>query len=122
MKLRTLTISIGISRDHTNLPVEHDSFVTERAKWALGVRMQSGLCQSCLSVLDFFGKINQFFSTLKALTDHSSSTDLSSFPCFPCVGDSSNSNLTSAQKELLLWHWKLGINMYRVQMLMRERT
>ena len=45
------------------------------------------------------------------------------FPCcFPCVGDSANENLTSPQRELLLWHWTLGINMYRVQELMRERT
>jgi hypothetical protein len=122
MKLRTSTISIGISRDHTNLPVVHDSFVTEKAKRALGVRMRSGLCQSRLSVLDFFTDIDQFFLTLKTLTVHSSGTDQSSFQCFPCVGDSSNSNLSSAQKELLLWHWKLGINMYRVQTLMRERT
>jgi len=122
MKLRTSTISIGISRDHTNLPVVHDSFVTEKAKRALGVRMRSGLCQTRLSVLDFFTDIDQFFLTMKTLTVHSSGTDQSSFPCFPCVGDSSNSNLSSAQKELLLWHWKLGINMYRVQTLMRERT
>ncbi len=121
MKLRTSTISIGISRDHTNLPVVLDLFVTEKAKQALGVRMRSGLCQSRLSVLDFFGDIDQFFLTLKALADQSSG-DQSSFPCFPCVGDSLNSNLTSAQKELLLWHWKLGINMYWVQTLMRERT
>jgi hypothetical protein len=48
MKLCTSTISIGISRDHTNLPVVHDLFVTKKAKWALGVRMHSGLCHSCL--------------------------------------------------------------------------
>ena len=30
-----------------------------------------------------------------------------------------NRNLSSAQKELLLWHWKLGISMQRIQELMR---
>ena len=30
-----------------------------------------------------------------------------------------NANLSSAQKELLLWHWKLGISIQRVQELMR---
>ena len=28
--------------------------------------------------------------------------------------------MISPQRELLLWHWKLGINMYRVQELMLE--
>jgi len=37
----------------------------------------------------------------------------------PCVSDIANENLSSAQKELLLWHWKLGINMQRIQELMR---
>ena len=30
-----------------------------------------------------------------------------------------NANLLNAQKELLLWHWKLGISMQQVQKLMR---
>jgi hypothetical protein len=32
----------------------------------------------------------------------------------PNVGVQDNKNLSSAQKELLLWHWKLGISMQRV--------
>ena len=39
--------------------------------------------------------------------------------CCPCVGTTSNANLSGPQKELLLWHWKLGISMYRIQELMR---
>jgi len=37
----------------------------------------------------------------------------------PGVGVPDNHNLSSAQKELLLWHWKLGISMQRVQQLMQ---
>ena len=37
----------------------------------------------------------------------------------PCVSTDENQNLTRAQKELLLWHWKLGIGTSRVQELMR---
>ena len=33
-----------------------------------------------------------------------------------------NENLSMPQKELLLWHWKLGIGMQRVQSMMRKRT
>ncbi len=76
MKLRTSTIAIGISRDLTNLPVVFDSFVTEKAKWALGACMRSGLCQMRLSALDFFGNIDQSFPSLQTLAGQSS------FPCF----------------------------------------
>ncbi len=41
---------------------------------------------------------------------------------FPCVGGPENENLSMPQKELLLWHWKLGIGMQRVQSMMRKRT
>jgi hypothetical protein len=40
------------------------------------------------------------------------------YGCGNVSGDA-NQNLTGAQKELLLWHWKLGINMQRIQELMR---
>ena len=39
---------------------------------------------------------------------------------YPCMGDDSNANLTNPQRELLLWHWKLGMSMSRAQQLMVE--
>ena len=42
--------------------------------------------------------------------------------CCPCVGDDSNKNLTGPQRELLLWHWKLGISMVRIQAPMVEHN
>ena len=36
-----------------------------------------------------------------------------------CVGSVENENLTVAQRELLLWHWKLGIGMQWIQAMMR---
>jgi hypothetical protein len=39
----------------------------------------------------------------------------------PCIGASENENLSAPQKELLKWHLKLGISMYHVQEMMRER-
>lgn len=38
----------------------------------------------------------------------------------PSVGEDSNQNLAGPQKELLLWHWKLGISMKRIQAMMVE--
>ncbi len=37
---------------------------------------------------------------------------------FPSVADPSHVNLTPGQKELLLWHWRLGISISRIQELM----
>jgi hypothetical protein len=116
MKLRTSTISIPIKQGLTTLPVVHDSFVSEKAKRGLGPLMRSGLCQTHIPVLDFFGEIDKVVSSIFTQSEQTF------FPCFPCVGNSENKNLTSPQSELLLWHWKISINMYWVQELMRERT
>ncbi len=35
--------------------------------------------------------------------------------CGLCIGASENENLSTPQKELLKWHWKLGISMYCIQ-------
>ena len=41
--------------------------------------------------------------------------------CGACVGAAENENISAAQTELLKWHWKLGIGIYRIQEMMRER-
>ena len=41
--------------------------------------------------------------------------------CGPCVGASENQNFSNAQKELLLWHWKWGISMHRIQEIMKPK-
>jgi hypothetical protein len=98
------------------LPIVHDSFVSEKAKCGLAPLMQSGLCQTRLSDFDFFGDMDGFASPMVA------NAESNCFPCFPSIGHSDNSMLTNPQKELLLWHWKLGIGMQRIQELMRDRT
>jgi hypothetical protein len=116
MKLCTSSIHIDIIQDQANSPVVHDSFVSEKAKRGLAPLFWSGMCQTGLSVLDFFGEIESSVSSIV------SNAESNCFPCFLCVSDSANANLTSPQRELLLWHWKLGISMYQVQELMREQT
>ncbi len=56
MKLHTSTISITNKQGLTNLPVVHDSFVSEKAKHGLGPLMHSGLCQTRIPDLDFWGR------------------------------------------------------------------
>jgi hypothetical protein len=36
------------------------------------------------------------------------------------VGAAENENISLVQKELLKWHWKLGIGMYHIQEMLRE--
>ncbi len=116
MKLRTSSIHIDIIWDQANLPVVRDSFVSEKAELSLAPLFWSGMYRTNLSVLDFLGEIEHSISSIV------SNAESNCFPCFPCVHDSENANLTSPQRELLVWHWKLGICMYQDQELMRERT
>jgi hypothetical protein len=59
MKLHTSTISIMIKQGLTNLPVIHESFVSEKAKHGLGPFMHSGLCQMHILDLDFLGRLTK---------------------------------------------------------------
>ncbi len=55
-------------------------------------------------------------TSTKETLDHKLSTY--SKICYPFVGTTSNANLSGPQKELLSWHWKLGISTYWIQELM----
>ena len=35
--------------------------------------------------------------------------------CGSCVVAPENMDITGPQKDLLLWHWKLGVSMYHIQ-------
>ena len=120
MLLKTSTIEIRIVREEHNLPVVFDSFVSGKAKKALASNMRSGLCHTRLNALDFFhdndlGNLGR--SPRNSVLD---SEHFSNF-CGACVGAAENENISPAQKELLKWHWKLGIGMYCIQEMMRER-
>jgi len=41
--------------------------------------------------------------------------------CSACVGAAENENISAAQTEHLKWYWTLGIGIYRIQEMMRER-
>ncbi len=55
MKLRTSTISITIKQGLTNLPVVHDSFVSEKAKHGLGLLMRYDYVRRVLLFWIFWG-------------------------------------------------------------------
>jgi hypothetical protein len=110
---KPITITIPIDRDGTNLPVVRNSFVSEKVKRKHASKFRSALNATGLyAALDYFANMN--FST--------SSRMQCLFSSFSCVGVDGNENLTMAHRELLLWHWKLGIGMQRIQSMMRNLT
>ncbi len=99
-------ISIPIDRNTTHLPIMHNSFVSKRVKREHASKFWSALHETGLyAALDYFANVsvNQNLST--------SSRKQGPVSSFPCVGGLKNKNLLMPQKELLLWHWKLGIGM-----------
>ena len=65
MHLPLNIIHILVDLGSTNLPVLHNSVVTEHRKRAIGTQMQSSLDYSRLSKLDIFGEMN----TIQSLQD-----------------------------------------------------
>ena len=55
MMIGISTISITIKQGMTNFPVVGDSFIPKKANRGLGSLMRSGLCQTRMSVLDYWG-------------------------------------------------------------------
>ena len=117
MVLKSHNIAIPINRQEANLPIIYHSYMNSAQKKRRGTLFISGMEVIGLDYLGSFGSI---------VTDvYSSGTEgeviltgefenLSQF-CGPCVGSSENKNVTDTQKELLLWPWKLGISMQRIQ-------
>jgi hypothetical protein len=105
-------IEIPIDKNNSNLPIIYNVSCTALERKEIGVHFRSALkcSERCLG---FTGKwdveVDEFdweFGTYQQMI------------C-PCVGAEDNINLTRGQKELLLWHWRLGISLTRVQELMR---
>ena len=108
---RSITIPI---ENPSNLPCIYNSFVTDKVKREYASKMRSGLKVSRLfPALDFFGEMPLTMS--KSSKEHALNLVLK------CVGDVENENLTAPQRELLLWHWKIGIGMQRNQSMMQEQ-
>ena len=116
---KNAAIIIPIDRYSTNLPVVRNSFVPEKVKREHASKFRSALHATGLyDALDHFGNVSS--QLLRSSSKSSKQQGL--FSSFPCVGSLANENLSSAQRELLLWHWRLGIGMQRIQAMMRNRT
>ena len=111
-----ITIAIPIDKEVSNLPIVRNSFVPKKAKKKLAHKFKSALIATGLYAAPnyFSDNINQSLSTFFRMQGV--------FTSFPCAGGLVNENLTMAQKVLLLWHWRLGVGMQRIQTMMRKRT
>ena len=121
-------INIHIETCGTNLPVIHNSFVTEHQKRHIGPQMPSLLAHSRLGQLDLFGDVDSIRSFQALTTDKDKMNWKQLFDehyscfCGSCVRSPANQNLLMGQKELFLWHWKLGVSMHQIQGFMKPRT
>ena len=100
-------VEITIDKTNTNLPMIYDVACSDTEKKEIGHHFRSAY------TLGFTEKWNVEIEDF----DYEFGT-MAQMLC-PCVGSDANENLSRGQKELLLNHWKLGINMQRVQDLMR---
>ena len=108
-------IRIDIEREGTNLPMIYDVACNDKEKKEIGPHFKSAL--ALLS--HRFGFLGRWDV---GIDDHSYTFGTSAELMFPCVSSNENINLTPGQRELLLWHWKLGFGMQRVQELMKGHS
>jgi hypothetical protein len=120
MLLKTSKIQIQIVREKHNLPIVFDSYVSPKAKKMLASTMRSGLCHTRLNALHFFQENTLQDLQICAPLGFTGPKHYSHF-CCPCVSTTENKNLFASQKELLKWHWKLGISMFCIQEMMHEQ-
>ena len=105
-------IEIPIDKNGSNLPMVHGVTLSSREKREVGPHFRSAIRRMDLAC-GFGGRwtvpVDEFeweFGTIAQAM-------------MPCVSVKQNQNLSQGQKELLLWHWKLGTGMQRIQELMR---
>ena len=120
-------VLISIDREGSNLPLVRNSWLSREEQERYAPMTRSALVWSRLDQVDFFGDLQPTKTTARYSTQereidllNSEYEHYSKF-CGPCVGQKDNTNLSGPQKELILWHWKLGISMYRIQEMMRTQ-
>jgi len=103
----------------TNLPAVRDAATTKKQQLEAGPHLMATPLQREMD-LDYRVGIGGYVRHTP-VSPANGAANMNSF-CHPCVADETNQNLTSGQKELLQWHWKLAINMKHVQELMKPRA
>ena len=122
MFIESLCVGVGINRETSTVPMVFDCWVSPEEMREHGPKIQSALPQYKRKV-DFLGGWSStlFQEWIVACTEIDVEFGHYAGSGYACLNISSeaNQNLSSAQKELLLWNWKLGISLQRIQELMR---
>ena len=120
MNLKDNRIVIPICCELANLPIVYNSFVSAKEKKEIGPRIWSAMAYSNLTMLEFFGYLQTLNDMINDKNGYESMVKNEFYTqfCGPCVGTVENENLSNAQKELLLWHWRWGISIHCIQELM----
>jgi hypothetical protein len=118
-----LRINVDIDRESSNVPMVKDCAVSAEEMKLHGPHIRSALPQYERKV-DFLGGWSSEHYKKWQMASLAIDSEYGHYSCgtgygLHNVATDGNTNLSSAQKELLLWHWKLGISMQRIQELMR---
>ena len=125
MTCKVNRIVIPISREQSNLPIVFNSFASAQENIKAGQHILSAMAYSNLSKLDFFGdlKTSNDMVNSKAWYEDMIQNEHEHYSqlCGPCVGSRVNENISGAQREILLWNWKWGVSMRRIQQMMKPQ-
>ena len=110
-----IPIDSGIS----NLPMVWNPSVSAEKQREIGLTFVSRLEFCGLSGVDSMFQFPSSKSTFNTAV-HELLDDVWETNICPCIGKEDNANLSGPQKELLTWHWKLGVGMDLIQKMMRE--
>jgi hypothetical protein len=119
MHLKDHNIVIPIDSGPSNLPMVWDPSVSAEEQREIGLHFTSKLDFCDLPGMNTVFKVPSLNSTVDKVVQESWEDVWDTLIC-PCVGTDENINLSGPQKELLTWHWKLGVGMQRIQEMMRE--
>ena len=102
MILKKKRIMIPIDHKCTNLPMVFNPSVSKKEREHIKFNYKTRLALSGIRELDALGDFHSHHTVDEEFGHYNKL-------CCPAVVADENGNLSGPQKELLLWHWKLGL-------------
>jgi hypothetical protein len=119
MRLKDHTIIIPIDSGPSNLPMIWNPSISAEEQREIGLQFVSKLEFCDLPGMSSMFQVPSFHPMVDRVDQGSWEDASRDFIC-ACVGMEENTNLLGPQKELLTWHWKLGVGMQRILEMMWE--
>ena len=91
--------------------------MSSHEKKDIGLHYRSGLYYYVIRALDNFDIVGKKEVTITSTCEGSVESEFEHYSKIfcPCVGYNKNENLSSPQKELILWKWRVGTSIYLIQ-------